>query len=577
MTVITGRSGSRYLVSADELNRGGRAVLYRCAEISGTATRVYKSFKKPLADPEAIRQLTRVYRRGRPAVLRAEAAGGVARTPLDSINWPVDLVGVTGSDQVAGVVLPLIPDQFLLPGGKPRTLDFLTLPRAAPPEARVRVGVLIRICEIFGYLESVELLHGDFSAKNLVWCPDPPHAYLIDCDGLHSWDPPPTGGVATDQWTDPRFATGRIMGQDQYSDRFALALALYRGLFLNPAGRPYLKPGTDKWQKAEAFPAALDAGLRALFSQALDKPFREAARPSPAMWRTALFRAFIKGSNFHVDALKMIDVFAERNRLGSTGTTSGTMGARAYTPAGATTLPNLRRMNRAYPAPHIVATQPAPKPAHVVPSIGQTSPARRSRAAPITAGVAVFVLIVILVLAGVSSSHGAPVPGFPSGQPGPTAQPTSGSDPAAMGQAQAVSDLLQQSSQDRSLANQGVEDIEACDPTDGASDLSQAYQDRENEVDSVDALDTDQLPNGPALQQVLVTLLQDSASADQAYEQWAEDLESSGCSSPLPDDSNRSDGDDYSNDANSDKDQFVALWTPIADQYQLPTVSDTDL
>ncbi|GAA3069137.1 hypothetical protein GCM10020254_11100 [Streptomyces goshikiensis] len=69
---------------------------------------------------------------------RAEAAGSFAETADSSVNWPIDIV--RSGRQVSGVVVPLIPGDFMRDGKSPRTLDFLSLARANPPRAAVQGG-----------------------------------------------------------------------------------------------------------------------------------------------------------------------------------------------------------------------------------------------------------------------------------------------------------------------------------------------------------------------------------------------------------------------------------------------------
>ncbi|MFF4452259.1 hypothetical protein [Streptomyces goshikiensis] len=353
MRHLSGSSGRRYAVDDTELNSGGQARLYRCRDDKGVG-RVYKEYRTPLADPADIAQLSRVQQVGQAVVARAEAAGTFAETADSSVNWPIDIVRSGG--QVSGVVVPLIPGDFMRDGRSPRTLDFLTLARANPPRAAVRVGVLIRVCDIFAFLESAQLLHGDVSAKNLVWRPSPSHAYLIDSDGIRSFSPAPTHGVCTFGWDDPRLQTQKIPAHDRYSDRYALALALYKGLFLNPGGPQYVG-GT--WSRASAFPPNLDPKLRSMFARALDQPFATHDRPTAAQWRSALEAVYLDGKrNFRRPALDVLDTYAEGYRAAFAQPK-----AAARTPAPA-------------PAPALVpARRPAQRPAH-------QPPARRAAPSP---------------------------------------------------------------------------------------------------------------------------------------------------------------------------------------------------
>ncbi|MGW4232454.1 hypothetical protein ACWEF9_24740 [Streptomyces sp. NPDC004980] len=311
MRQVTGTTGTSYTVSDDLLGSGGQAKLYRCTDARGTE-RVYKNYDHPAGKDTAAR-LGGLQRIGRDIVRSAERSRTFADSPSSSVNWPIDLVR-DPRGRVSGVILPLIPAQFMQPSRPARTLDFLTLARSLPPppDAEVRVGVLIRLCNILRYLETQRLVHGDVSAKNIVWHADPPQVYLIDCDGLHPFHPAPTKGVVTNGWEDPRAVRKEIPAHDLYSDRYALALALYRGLFLNPGGPKYKDDGS--WLKPTGFPPGLDPELRRLFGRALDHPRATDTRPTAQEWIAALTKSFISGSGYQRHALTVLDAHAQQHR-----------------------------------------------------------------------------------------------------------------------------------------------------------------------------------------------------------------------------------------------------------------------
>ncbi|MBN0043751.1 hypothetical protein JS756_06440 [Streptomyces actuosus] len=325
MRTVTSRLGRRYQVEAHPFNdKGGQGLLYRCVDQDGVG-RVYKEYKTPVSASSEVHRLHGLAVLGRDIVHRAENGRGVpgrgelATTAESSINWPIDVIhGRNGG--VVGVVLPFIPPSFMFTDSNrrlsARTLAFLYLARAEPPPpaAQVRVGVLLRVCDIFKELEDLRLTHGDLSADNLVWREHDTHAYLIDCDGLTPWSAPPAHGVTTQEWTDPRCVAGKIPAHDRFSDRYALALVLYRGLFLNPGG-PRWDRGHEngRWIKPAQFPGRLDPELRRMFSRALDDPFATTTRPGAADWHRALHRAFLTGGrppSYRADALRVLDDYA---------------------------------------------------------------------------------------------------------------------------------------------------------------------------------------------------------------------------------------------------------------------------
>jgi hypothetical protein len=306
---VSGSFG-QYLIEDEPFATGGRAELFRCSQPAG---HVYKRYFRPIADVAEITQLQRILRIGREVLVdRGDAVGS---TPEASVNWPIDVVMTTQGTPgtVVGVVLPEIPARFSGTGGSPRTLDFLVFARANPPDALVRVQVLIRLAEIFAWLDAKALVHGDLSEKNVVWCgPPQPGAYLIDTDGLQPQDPPPRQGVRTDRWTDPRLIEGTIVAHDHHSDRYALALAMYRGLFLNPGNLDRRPDGT--WPAPAALPKGLDPALRRLFLRTLTNPLNVQQRATPSDWVRALVDCFISGDAFDSRQLAVLDRHAQARR-----------------------------------------------------------------------------------------------------------------------------------------------------------------------------------------------------------------------------------------------------------------------
>ena len=299
--LITGGHGT-YTAGDQPFQRGGQAELFR---VAGPARLVYKRYREPLtgaADLERLRKLVMIGRS-----VRHHEPGG---SPESSVNWPIDLI--TGGGGVLGVVLPEIPHRFYRPDGTPRALDFLVFARADPPEASTRILVLIRVAEIFAWLDAHALIYGDFSGKNVVWTAQPsPAAYLIDADPIQSASAPAQRGVATPWWGDPRLTMGRISAQDQYSDWWGLALAIYRGLWLTPGAlRPTAK---GSWSKPADFPRGLAREVKALIERSLDAATPAPQRASPSEWVGALTTAFIKGNTFKTDQLALLNKAARAN------------------------------------------------------------------------------------------------------------------------------------------------------------------------------------------------------------------------------------------------------------------------
>lgn len=160
---------------------GAFGVIHRCVSPNNY---VIKSYRWPLTDRRKIDQLMRVQSIGRDVLVARRQRPGV--TPEASINWPIDHVR-NDRGEVTAVVLPAIPNDFWALPAVPRIFSWMYLWRGDPPPAATRVPALIRLAELFNYLDHYGLVHGDMSENNVVIAyGDRPGAYLIDCDGLQS-------------------------------------------------------------------------------------------------------------------------------------------------------------------------------------------------------------------------------------------------------------------------------------------------------------------------------------------------------------------------------------------------------
>ncbi|MVU76670.1 phosphotransferase [Nocardia sp. ET3-3] len=242
--LVTGLSGESYEVDSEPFYAAGsRAVQYLCRDPRGQQ-RLYKLFRTP-ANPTEFEWARQAMLFGRQTVLAGEAAGGSTGNPAEAVNWPIDLVQNEGTPP--GVVLPLIPMDYLQPDGRPRTFDQLWAGQVVAAEFRTALAT--RLCEIVRVLEERGLVHGDLSPKNVLFHASAPLAYVIDTAGLRPAD----------------------AAYDRYKDRYDLAMLVYRTLFLG--------------QPSAGYPADLDPRLRALFDRAFGNGgFGPDARPSAQEW-----------------------------------------------------------------------------------------------------------------------------------------------------------------------------------------------------------------------------------------------------------------------------------------------------
>jgi hypothetical protein len=296
--IVQGLHG-RYNVREDIVSKGGVGAIHRTDD----PDIVYKEYLSPSKAPSR-EDLERLVVVGRKVLIHQGLKPG--DTPESSVNWPVDL-HLAADRAVVGVLLPTIPRTLFNRFGDVRGLEFLVLRRGEPPPAVGRVALLIRMAEILAYLQDCGLVHGDVNGKNLAWSLTPqPTMYLIDCDGMVPQSPPPTTGVQAAGWTDPRLLDRRIPAHDHYSDWYALALAIYRGLMLVP-GRLDTKNKHGDWPRPSQILPSVPRNVRDLLDQALSDPLDVAHRPSPRAWVDGLIRAFVKDTQFDHAVLRRID------------------------------------------------------------------------------------------------------------------------------------------------------------------------------------------------------------------------------------------------------------------------------
>jgi hypothetical protein len=111
-----------------------------------------------------------------------------------------------------------------------------------------------------------------------------------------------------------------------------------------------------------------------------------------------------------------------------------------------------------------------------------------------------------------------------------------------------------------------VSAVGACteSPATGIATLQSAATARTAAASSAGQLPVGAVPGGTALRDELVSLLQDSASADSSYVQWMQDIETAGCPLKTHTDPGLQAADTESAQATADKQQFVGAWNPLA-------------
>ncbi len=164
-----------------------------------------------------------------------------------------------------------------------------------------------------------------------------------------------------------------------------------------------------------------------------------------------------------------------------------------------------------------------------------------------------------------------------SGPPATTGAPpttTRGSD--AKAQANAIDQLLNASSASRQKLSPALTAVDNCADMSGAiTTLQQVTTERDTQVQQSQSLVVDQLQNGAQLRSTLTQALTFSLQADQKFTAWAQAVAQTGCPGQAPHEDNYAAAQAASASATTSKQQFVALWNPVAATYGLPTRTES--
>jgi hypothetical protein len=156
---------------------------------------------------------------------------------------------------------------------------------------------------------------------------------------------------------------------------------------------------------------------------------------------------------------------------------------------------------------------------------------------------------------------------------------SSAADPAKA-QAVALDKLLADSNNSRDSVIKAVENVKACNNLDqAASDLRDAAKQRSELVTRLSGLSVDKLPNNAQLTAALNSAWQASASADNHYAAWADQVKGKkGCrKGQARSTGQRAAGDQASGTATAQKVKAAKLWNSIASTYGLTRRTTTQL
>jgi len=205
-------------------------------------------------------------------------------------------------------------------------------------------------------------------------------------------------------------------------------------------------------------------------------------------------------------------------------------------------------------------------------------PPERPRSSMIWLVVAIAALLVVAGAAVAVWKLAAKHPPLASQSAAASTGATSPAQPAADGKAQAlaIDQLLNASSASRQKLAPALTAVDGCGDLNGAvTTLQQVTTERDGQVKQGQSLAVDQLTNGTQLRTAVVQALTSSWQADQKYTDWAQAVAQAGCSGHAPHDDNYTAAQAASGSATTAKQQFVALWNPIAKTYGLQNRSES--
>lgn len=171
----------------------------------------------------------------------------------------------------------------------------------------------------------------------------------------------------------------------------------------------------------------------------------------------------------------------------------------------------------------------------------------------------------------------SPPANAPTTTPKPSSPaPTSPAPSTADGKAEAstVNSVLQASSATRQEVVST--DLTTCTGlTSAIPTLQKVVAERQNELQKAQSADVSQLPGAADLHSALVSAMQNSLKADQAYLAWATSVK--GCAGKPPSNADSQNALNMNGQAGQAKQQFLQLWAPIAQQNGFPAYTDTGI
>ncbi|MEU7056800.1 hypothetical protein [Streptomyces sp. NPDC046197] len=473
--------------------------------------------------------------------------------------WPAALVTERGD--VCGFLMRQIPDDFFLtvPSGerKARGFEFLLNPQdfvartVGEVSPRQTFGLLLALADTLERMHALGVVAGDLSPKNLLFSlsGQRPGCFLIDCDAMGVGGDWALRPVQTLGWKLPEGEAPETRQGDTY--KFAL---LAVRLFLHE------QHGQDPAALARMDATVGDLAARGLSRTPSDRPalsewldpLRRAVDHAPTTWPTAGRTA---GATRTAGAAR-------------TAGASRTAGAQTVTANAAAGVPTAARVRAG-------AAAGGTRPGAAVPPYTQSPGSPQRKSSNGAAQVAIWIALIVIALVAWLAwrGHGSDSGSGGSGSTGRTSVHTPGTREE---QAAALNTLLSENAGRRSGVADAVQSMMRCSGLDQARQVfSDAADARTSLLDKLDELSTDQLPGG--LVSELRSAWQSSKEADQAYARVVDEVSGSCSSGSVAGASAWQDASTASNQATAAKQDFVAVWNPLAQEFGLGTRVWTDL
>jgi hypothetical protein len=132
----------------------------------------------------------------------------------------------------------------------------------------------------------------------------------------------------------------------------------------------------------------------------------------------------------------------------------------------------------------------------------------------------------------------------------------------------------------RALVTTAVPQVASCatTPAAGIAQLQQAITERQHITATLSGLPVSQIPNGQAMRADLGKVLQLSVTADHDFISWMQDPATvQSCPGSTTTDAHYAAGVQASQQAAHAKEQFLALWNPLAKRFGQPTYTTLDI